>query len=246
MTHLPSRCYVAFLPSSAKSKQRITPAPRWPGGAGRMPRRPGLSDALASLQHYSSVKATRFFPSARNTHRGNAGVGERIRALSNMWRPGGPYGRANLAEGFLLFPPAGTAVRQVALAAERAGRGATTSDGHGVAGASRWPSGATRAPAATYGRTAKARGRIAEIAVAWPRLLDGRIHVRLVLHGCALLKERAAATIFFRAGETSSHRLVLRPQSGFTHNCSEGITSSARRSRLLISASSGIRGEWIS
>ena len=52
----------------------------------------------------------------------------------------------------------------------------------------------------------------------------------------------AASTMFRSAACTSRQPRVFRPQSGFTHSRSAGITRSAFRNRPMISSVSGTRG----
>src|SRR5699024_3868624 len=68
---------------------------------------------------------------------------------------------------------------------------------------------------------------------------------RLLIQAAALPRSaRAASTMFFSAGTTSSQPRVFRPQSGFTQIRSAGSTSLALRRRLTISSVVGTRGEW--
>ncbi len=60
------------------------------------------------------------------------------------------------------------------------------------------------------------------------------------------LASAAAATIRSRAGRTSSHRRVFRPQSGFTQICSGCSAAAARSSSDVISLTVGINGAWMS
>lgn len=57
---------------------------------------------------------------------------------------------------------------------------------------------------------------------------------------------RAASTILHKAGMTSAHCRVLRPQSGLTHRRSTGMWRAARSNSSIMRDTSGTLGEWMS